>query len=120
MDGIHLLGEWYECPAHTPEFTRAASLRALCLDSAREAGLTIVGDSFHQFAPQASPERCFSRIASRDPHVARIRLRDRRRVRLQPCHRQQREGEAPVPRAPVGDEPTRTKYQEIVRGGKDD
>ena len=52
MDGIHLLGEWYECPAHTPEFTRAASLRALCLDSAREAGLTIVGDSFHQFEPQ--------------------------------------------------------------------
>ena len=23
MDGIHLLGEWYGCPADTPEFTRA-------------------------------------------------------------------------------------------------
>ena len=21
MDGIHLLGEWYGCPADTPEFT---------------------------------------------------------------------------------------------------
>ena len=52
MDGIHLLGEWYECPAHTPEFTRAESLRALCLASARDAGLTIVGESFHQFEPQ--------------------------------------------------------------------
>ena len=52
MDGIHLLGEWYECPAHTPEFTRAASLRALCLDAVRDAGLTVVGDSFHQFEPQ--------------------------------------------------------------------
>src|SRR5436853_7701357 len=52
MDGIHLLGEWYECPAHTPEFTRSASLRALCLDSVREAGLTIVGDRFFQFEPQ--------------------------------------------------------------------
>ena len=52
MDGIHLLGEWYECPAHTPEFTRASSLRALCLDAVRDAGLTVVGNSFHQFEPQ--------------------------------------------------------------------
>ena len=27
MDGIHLLGEWYGCPADTPEFTRADALR---------------------------------------------------------------------------------------------
>jgi len=52
MDGIHLLGEWYECPARTPEFTRADSLRALCLKAVRDAGLTVVGDSFHQFEPQ--------------------------------------------------------------------
>lgn len=52
MDGIHLLGEWYECPARTPEFTRAEALRELCLAAAREAGLTIVGDAFHQFHPQ--------------------------------------------------------------------
>jgi len=47
MDGIHLLGEWYGCPAHTPEFTRADALRALCLASVRATGLTVVGDSFH-------------------------------------------------------------------------
>jgi S-adenosylmethionine decarboxylase proenzyme len=52
MDGIHLLGEWYECPGHTPEFTRAEALRAMCLDAVRDAGLTIVGDAFYQFAPQ--------------------------------------------------------------------
>jgi S-adenosylmethionine decarboxylase proenzyme len=52
MDGIHLLGEWYGCPADTPEFTRADALRKLCLDATAEAGLTIVGDSFHQFEPQ--------------------------------------------------------------------
>ena len=52
MDGIHLLGEWYECPADTPEFTRAEALRATCLDAVRAAGLTVVGDAFHQFAPQ--------------------------------------------------------------------
>jgi len=52
MDGIHLLGEWYDCPADTPEFTQANALRTLCIDAARESGLTVVGDSFHQFEPQ--------------------------------------------------------------------
>ena len=52
MDGIHLLGEWYGCPSHAPELTRAAALRALCLECVRETGLTIVGDVFHQFEPQ--------------------------------------------------------------------
>ena len=52
MDGIHLLGEWYGCPAHTAEFTRADALRTLCLKAARDTGLTVVGDSFHQFEPQ--------------------------------------------------------------------
>jgi len=52
MDGIHLLGEWYGCPAETPEFTSAAALRTLCLAATRAAGLTVVGDAFHQFEPQ--------------------------------------------------------------------
>jgi len=52
MDGIHLLGEWYGCPADTPEFTRSEALRTVCLAAARDAGLTIVGDAFHQFQPQ--------------------------------------------------------------------
>jgi S-adenosylmethionine decarboxylase proenzyme len=52
MDGIHLLGEWFDCPAATPEFTRADSLRTLCIEAALEAGLTVVGDSFYQFKPQ--------------------------------------------------------------------
>ena len=52
MDGIHLLGEWYGCPADTPEFTRAAPLRELCVAAAEKAGLTVVGDRFFQFEPQ--------------------------------------------------------------------
>ncbi|MDQ6621036.1 MAG: adenosylmethionine decarboxylase [Pseudomonadota bacterium] len=52
MDGIHLLGEWYGCPAHTPEVTNAGALRSACLKAAQAAGLTIVGDCFHQFEPQ--------------------------------------------------------------------
>ena len=52
MDGIHLLGEWYDCPLDVPEMTDAAPLRALCLRLSEESGMTIVGDRFHQFAPQ--------------------------------------------------------------------
>jgi len=52
MDGIHLLGEWYGCPSDLPEMTRAEALRDRCLDAVRAAGLTIVGDRFHQFDPQ--------------------------------------------------------------------
>lgn len=52
MDGIHLFGEWYDCPADTPEFTRADALRTLCIAAVTEAQLTLVGDCFHQFEPQ--------------------------------------------------------------------
>ena len=52
MDGIHLLGEWYGCPVDTPAFTQAAPLRELCVDAARKAGLTVVGECFFQFEPQ--------------------------------------------------------------------
>ena len=52
MDGIHLLGEWYGCPADTPAFTRADVLRDVCVSAARNAGLTVVGDRFFQFEPQ--------------------------------------------------------------------
>jgi S-adenosylmethionine decarboxylase len=52
MDGIHLLGEWYGCPADVPALTRAEPLRKLCLEAVRASGLTIVGDCFYQFEPQ--------------------------------------------------------------------
>jgi S-adenosylmethionine decarboxylase proenzyme len=51
MDGVHLLGEWYGCPAHTPEFTRAEALREVCLKAVEASGLTIVGECFYQFEP---------------------------------------------------------------------
>jgi S-adenosylmethionine decarboxylase len=52
MYGIHLLGEWYGCPANEPLLTQADVLRALCRRVVEDAGLTIVGDRFHQFEPQ--------------------------------------------------------------------
>jgi S-adenosylmethionine decarboxylase len=52
MNGLHLLGEWFECPSGTPEICHAESLRSLCLDAVAQSGLQIVGDCFHQFLPQ--------------------------------------------------------------------
>jgi S-adenosylmethionine decarboxylase proenzyme len=51
MDGIHLLGEWFDC-ADVPEFRSMHPLRALCLELTQAVGLSAVGDSFHQFDPQ--------------------------------------------------------------------
>jgi S-adenosylmethionine decarboxylase len=51
MYGIHLLGEWYGCPANE-QLTQADALRTLCRRVVEDAGLTIVGDRFHQFEPQ--------------------------------------------------------------------
>ena len=53
MDGIHLLGEWYGCPADTPEFTQAERAARRCASTRRaDSGLTVVGDCFYQFEPQ--------------------------------------------------------------------
>ena len=52
MDGIHLLGEWYDCPVDSSAMLQADALRKLCVEAVGEAGLTIVGDRFFQFAPQ--------------------------------------------------------------------
>jgi S-adenosylmethionine decarboxylase proenzyme len=51
MEGIHLLGEWYGCPADEPLLTQADALRALCRQAVDDSGLTIVGDRFFQFEP---------------------------------------------------------------------
>jgi S-adenosylmethionine decarboxylase len=52
MDGIHLLGEWYDCPADSPLMLDANALRLACLEAVSDAGLTSVGERFHQFEPQ--------------------------------------------------------------------
>ena len=51
MDGIHLLGEWFGCPPSPPMHV-ADALRRLCVDATQAAGLTPVGECFHQFDPQ--------------------------------------------------------------------
>ena len=49
--GIHLLAEWYQCQG-APELLKSAKrLRACCLAAVDHAALTVVGESFYQFAP---------------------------------------------------------------------
>ena len=50
--GTHLLCEWYDCDFSAPVLHRASTLRLLCRRATVESGLNIVGDVFHQFAPQ--------------------------------------------------------------------
>ena len=120
MDGIHLLGEWYECPAATPVFSKAGPLRALCLDAAARAGLTIVGDCFHQFEPQGVtgtvllaeshlaihtwPEHGFVTI---DVYVCNLTTDNRTK------------GEALFRALEQALKPKRTKFHTIARGGLD-
>ena len=50
--GVHLLGEWYGCDFSLAALNDVETLRMLCIGTARNAGLQIVGDAFHQFEPQ--------------------------------------------------------------------
>ena len=38
MEGIHLLGEWYGCPADEPLLTQADALRDLCRERFEQFG----------------------------------------------------------------------------------
>lgn len=49
MDGLHLVANLYRCRGERPYLTEAALLRAFLLDSIQAAGLTALGDLFHQF-----------------------------------------------------------------------
>ena len=53
MDGIHLLGEWYGCAADMPGDDAVRTVaRSVPARSPTASGMTVVGDSFHQFEPQ--------------------------------------------------------------------
>ena len=120
MDGIHLLGEWYDCPADTPEFTQAGALRLLCIDAARNAGLTVVGDSFYQFEPQGVTGTVLlaeSHIAIHTWPEAGFVTVDVYVCNLQTDNTAKAEH---VFRAlEVALKPGRTRFQAIHRGGKD-
>lgn len=49
MDGLHVVANLYRCRGNARYLTDAAALRQFCHDSINRAGLTILGDLFHQF-----------------------------------------------------------------------
>ncbi len=49
MRGLHVVADFYEVPEN-PLLTDANLLRAACIHACTQAGLTVVGERFHQFA----------------------------------------------------------------------
>jgi len=49
LDGLHVVANLYRCQGDARYLTDAAGLRRFCLDSINRAGLTILGDLFHEF-----------------------------------------------------------------------
>ena len=84
MDGIHLLGEWYGCPArHAGVHSRRSACACLPRRGAQRRP-HVVGDSLPPVrAAGRHGHGAARRIASRDPHVAGDGLRHRRRLRVQ-------------------------------------
>jgi S-adenosylmethionine decarboxylase proenzyme len=120
MDGIHLLGEWYDCPAHTLEFTRAEALRALCLKAVADAQLTLVGDCFHQFEPQGVT----GTVLLAESHLAIHTWPENRFVSIDVyvCNLLHDNGEKARKLFHALEQalkPQRTKFHAIERGGKD-
>ncbi|HZQ62870.1 MAG TPA: adenosylmethionine decarboxylase [Casimicrobiaceae bacterium] len=121
MDGIHLLGEWYGCPAHTPEFTNADALRRACLKATTDAGLTVVGERFHQFEPQGVT----GTVLLAESHLAIHTWPEHGFVTVDVyvCNYQSdNTAKAEVLFNALQDvlKPSRTRFHTIRRGGKDD
>lgn len=49
MVGLHLIGDLYGCKGADGYFYDARLLRDHCIAAVRQAGLTVVGDYFHDF-----------------------------------------------------------------------
>ncbi len=50
--GTLLLGEWYECDFSAAALRDPETLRMICLFVAKDSGMQIVGDVFHQCEPE--------------------------------------------------------------------
>lgn len=49
MNGLHLLGDLYGCRCKETLIIQVDPLRQICIDFCKDAGLTVVGESFIQF-----------------------------------------------------------------------
>ena len=120
MDGIHLLGEWYDCPVDTPLFTQVEPLRALCIKAATDSGLQVVGDSFFQFEPQGVT----GTVLLAESHIAIHTWPEAGFVTVDVyvCNLQSdntAKADQVFRTLEVAMKPQRTRFQAIHRGGKD-
>lgn len=49
MDGLHIVANLYRCKGDARYLTDGPSLRRFCIDAIERAGLTVLGELFHQF-----------------------------------------------------------------------
>ncbi|HKY01629.1 MAG TPA: polyamine aminopropyltransferase [Burkholderiales bacterium] len=76
MDGLHLVANLYRCKGNRRYSTDAAFLRRFLLDSIASAGLTALGDLFHQFeaaepsATNTSPGGVTGCVVLAESHLA--------------------------------------------------
>lgn len=49
MDGLHILANLYRCEGDARYLTDGTRLRGACIEAIEKAGLTILGELFHQF-----------------------------------------------------------------------
>ena len=77
-NGIHLLGEWYGCVGHHDLLEDSGKLCRLCLYAAKEAGLNVVGQHFHDFGLTG----VIGTVVLEDSHLAIHTRPDERSVML--------------------------------------
>jgi S-adenosylmethionine decarboxylase len=53
MQGLHLIGDLFDCRCRSERLTDADGLRAFCVAAVRNAGLSPVADLFHTFPGSA-------------------------------------------------------------------
>ena len=53
MQGLHLTADLFQCACRDDLLTDRGTLQESCIRLVRQAGLTVVGDDFHQFADPA-------------------------------------------------------------------
>ncbi|HXC39524.1 MAG TPA: polyamine aminopropyltransferase [Burkholderiales bacterium] len=71
MNGLHLVANLYGCKGDARYLTDRDALRDFCLEAVRKAGLTSLGDLFHQFdSESADPGGVTGAIVLAESHLA--------------------------------------------------
>lgn len=70
MHGLHLIADLHDCRCPRPLLTEVDAVRRLCLDACRDAGLTVVGECFHQFEGPKGKAGATGALVLAESHLA--------------------------------------------------